>query len=342
LKDILIIGGYGFVGRTLTQQLIVDPSVNVYIVDNFLSSDRDLMEQNNRIKVIEGDAGDPQVLETLPTSIQEIYILNCLHGNQSSLFDPLSDLRNTLMPVIATLEWVRRENPTAKVVYAGAGCAVAEKTWDDAKPVEEVDVISLNHDSPYSISKLTGEMHAIMYAKQFNLNIARARFQNAYGPGEVLGAGKWRGTPASIWRNVTPTFIWKALNNEDLTVTGKQASRDFIYVEDLALGLQKIMLLGESGEAYNLASGRENSIFEWANQIISICESSAKVNVIAARNWDNSGRRFGSTVKSQTRLGFEAEVFPSDGLAKTISWTRSNMDFIESKISKHRNHLEKD
>ena len=39
----------------------------------------------------------------------------------------------------------------------------------------------------------------------------RARFQNVYGPGEILGAGRWRGTPATVWRNVTPTFVWKAL-----------------------------------------------------------------------------------------------------------------------------------
>lgn len=339
MKDILIIGGYGFVGRTLTQQLITDPSVRVYIVDNFLSSDRELMPPHDQIEVIEGDAGNPLILEALPTSIQEIYILNCLHGNQSSLFDPLSDLRNTLAPVIATLEWVRHKNPKAKVVYAGAGCAVAEKTWDDAKPVEEIDIISLNHDSPYSISKLTGEMHAIMYAKQFNLHISRARFQNAYGPGEVLGAGKWRGTPATIWRNVTPTFIWKALHNENLQVTGRQASRDFIFVEDLAEGLQKIMGSGRSGEAYNLASGVEYSIYDWANLIVELTGRNSKVIVQEPREWDNSGRRFGSTKKSSEQLGFQATTTSHIGLSKSIEWTNQNLDQIVRSISRHEAHI---
>jgi len=342
MKQILIIGGYGFVGRNLTQQLIQDQNNEVLIVDNFLSSDRELMEENSRIKVIEGDAGDPTVLHALPKSVSEIYILNCLHGNQSSLFDPMSDLGNTLAPVIATLEWVRQNNVDAKVVYAGAGCAVAEKTWDDAKPVEEVDIISLNHDSPYSISKLTGEMHAIMYAKQFGLNVVRARFQNVYGPGEVLGAGKWRGTPATIWRNVTPTFIWKALHGEDLVVTGTKASRDFIYVSDLALGLQALMAKGRSGEAYNLASGIETSILEWANLIVEASGSSSKVILREAREWDNSGRRFGSTSKTSTEINFKATTNVEAGLKKTVEWSRTSTMMISKSIKRHESFLGKD
>ena len=341
MKQVLIIGGYGFVGRNLTQQLLQDQNTQVIIVDNFLSSDRELMVSHQRISIVEGDAGDPLVLSTLPKTISEVYILNCLHGNQSSLFDPMSDLRNTLAPVISTLEWIRQNKIDAKVVYAGAGCAVAEKTWDDAKPVEEVDIISLNHDSPYSISKLAGEMHAIMYAKQFGLNVVRARFQNVYGPGEVLGAGKWRGTSATIWRNVTPTFIWKALQGEDLVVTGKSASRDFIYVEDLAMGLQKLMTRGISGEAYNLASGHETSIFDWANLIVETSKSTSAVIVKDARIWDNSGRRFGSIVKTRDTTGFLANTSSAVGLLKTTTWTMENRSLIEKSITRHGSKLVK-
>ena len=341
LKQVLIIGGYGFVGRNLTQQLIQDQNNEVIIVDNFLSSDRELMDPHPRVLVVEGDAGDPSVLQKLPKTISEIYILNCLHGNQSSLFDPMSDLRNTLAPVIATLEWDRQNKIDTKIVYAGAGCAVAEKTWDDAKPVEEVDIISLNHDSPYSISKLTGEMHAIMYAKQFGLNVVRARFQNAYGPGEVLGAGKWRGTPATIWRNVTPAFVWKALHGEDLVVTGRNASRDFIYVADLALGLQALMARGKSGEAYNLASGVETSILDWANIIIKVSGSKSNVILNEPRDWDNSGRRFGSTLKTLTEINFEASTEVEPGLKMTVDWTQNSTNQILKSIEKHKDGREK-
>jgi nucleoside-diphosphate-sugar epimerase len=81
-------------------------------------------------------------------------------------------------------------------------------------------------DSPYSISKIVGEFYMVYYHDQHNLPTVRARFQNVYGPGEILGAGKWRGTPATVWRNVTPTFIYKALKGEPLPlkVEVKQAA----------------------------------------------------------------------------------------------------------------------
>ena len=78
----------------------------------------------------------------------------------------------------------------------------------------------------------------VYYAKQCRVPIVRARFQNVYGPGEILGAGRWRGTPATVWRNVTPTFVFKSLEQESLPLEGGgHASRDFIFVDDMAEGL---------------------------------------------------------------------------------------------------------
>jgi len=338
MKKVLIIGGAGFVGRNLVDLLVSDKESQIYILDNFLSSDRETVLVSDQVFIHEGDAGHLSSFNEIPKSISEIYILNCLHGNQSSLHNPVLDLENTLKPIISTLEWVRANSIQAKIVYAGAGCAVAEKTWTESTPVVEIDLIDLEHDSPYSISKLAGEMHCQMYWKQFGLQVVRARFQNIYGPGEVLGAGKWRGTDATIWRNVTPTFIWKALHGQDLTITGKNASRDFIYVEDLCRGLQLLMKNGKSGEAYNLASGEETSIYDWAQLILNICNSSSKIDIKSARAWDNSGRRVGSVEKSKTQLGFIAETPPEEGLVKTIDWTKKNSNWIEQKISIHAGH----
>ena len=104
------------------------------------------------------------------------------------------------------------------MVYAAAGCAVAEKTFDGAAATTEDAPVSLFHDSPYSISKLIGEMYGNYYFARYGLPFVKARFQNVYGPGEILGAGRWRGTPHTVWRNVTPTFIWKSLHGEALPV----------------------------------------------------------------------------------------------------------------------------
>jgi nucleoside-diphosphate-sugar epimerase len=111
-------------------------------------------------------------------------------------------------------------------------------------------------------------MYGNYYFTRYKMPFVKARFQNVYGPGEILGAGRWRGTPATVWRNVTPTFIWKSLHGEALPVeNGGIASRDFIFVEDMARGLMACGLKGEPGEIYNLGSGAEVTIKELAERI---------------------------------------------------------------------------
>ena len=80
-------------------------------------------------------------------------------------------------------------------------------------------------------------MYGNYYFQRYGFPFVKARFQNVYGPGELLGAGRWRGTPNTVWRNVIPTFIWKALNKEPLPLENEgESSRDFIFVEDIAKG----------------------------------------------------------------------------------------------------------
>lgn len=76
-------------------------------------------------------------------------------------------------------------------------------------------------DSPYSNSKIVGDYYAVYFCRQHVLPTVRARFKNVYGPGEILGAGRGRGTPATVWRNVIQTFIYKALKGQELPVENK-------------------------------------------------------------------------------------------------------------------------
>jgi nucleoside-diphosphate-sugar epimerase len=157
-----------------------------------------------------------------------------------------------------------------------------------------------------------------------------------YGPGEVLGAGRWRGTPATIWRNVTPTFVYRALEGLPLQLdNGGVASRDFVYVEDVARGLLACAENGTPGDVYNLASGVETTIRRLAELILELSGSSSELEIAPRRAWDHSILRFGSPEKARRELGFEATVPLEDGLRQTIDWTRENLEFIEGCIAKH-------
>ena len=335
--SVLIVGGAGFVGSNLCHHILAahDPKA-IWIVDNLLSSDMANVPNDPRVHFIFGSIADDRILRQLPTDLEFVFHLACYHGNQSSIADPIADHDNNTLTSLKLFEHLQDFPNLQKVVYAAAGCAVAEKTFDDATPTLEDAPVSLFHDSPYSISKLIGEMYGNYYWMRYKLPFVKARFQNVYGPREILGAGRWRGTVHTVWRNVVPTFIWKSLQGEALPLdNGGNASRDFIFVEDMARGLVACAQRGKPGEAYNLASGVETTIGDLAAMINSITGNATPVDLRPARDWDRSGKRFGSTDKSRENLGFTADVSIEDGLQKTIDWTRENASLIERTIANH-------
>jgi len=339
-KRIIIIGGAGFVGSNLAHLLIRTNCEAVWVIDNLLSSEIENIPDDKRIRFTEGSISDDEVLSQITDDYDFIFHLATFHGNQNSIFDPMADHENNLLTTLKLFNHIKDFKRLSKVVYSSAGCAAAEKTFDDPTATTEDTSISINQDSPYSISKLVGEFYAVYFHKQNKLPVIRARFQNVYGPREILGAGKWRGTPATIWRNVTPVFIYKALKSEPLPLENEGvATRDFIYVDDVCKGLIACALKGDPGDVYNIASGIETSIFNLAKMINELTNNPSGIISMPKRKWDNSGKRFGSPLKAEKQLGFTAEKIIEEGLNITVKWTIDHIKFIEKCIEKHTGHL---
>ena len=336
-KAILVVGGAGFVGSNLCHMLLEHRPREVLIVDNLLSADISNVPQHRNVRFVLGSITNDAILEALPHDLDFVFHLACYHGNQSSIADPLADHENNTLTSLKLFDRLKNFKKLQKVVYSAAGCAVAEKTFDEAKPTTEEAPVSLFHDSPYSVSKLIGELYGNYYFARYGMPFVKARFQNVFGPREILGAGRWRGTPHTVWRNVTPTFIWNALHGKALPVeNGGVATRDFIFVEDMARGLIACALKGEPGEVYNLASGVETSILDLASMINEFTGNTTPIDLKPARNWDRSGKRFGDPVKSREKLAFEAQVDLPEGLKRTIEWTKTNRLVIDRCIEQHR------
>lgn len=337
---ILVTGGAGFVGSNLVRMLLRGAIREIHVVDNLLSSERVSVPQEARVRLTIGSVADDRILEDLRDEYDYVFHLCTYHGNQSSIQNPLADHEHNQLTTLKLFERIRDFRRLRKVVYSAAGCAVAEKQSDRAVATVEDAPISLQMDSPYSISKIVGEFYAVYYHNRHGLPTVRARFQNVYGPGEILGAGQWRGTVATVWRNVVPSFVYRALKGEALPVEGTgAATRDFIYVEDIIRGLIRCSVAGTPGDVYNLASGVETPIAELANQINRLTGNPTPIRVVSARTWDRSGRRLGSTEKARRCLGYAATVDLADGLRRTIDWTRQNLALIEACIQKHAEHM---
>jgi nucleoside-diphosphate-sugar epimerase len=339
-KKILVVGGAGFVGSTLVRQVLKQKPSEIIVIDNLISADISNVPLDPKIRFINRSITDEQALSCVPDDLDFVFHLACFHGNQSSIEDPIADHQNNTLTSLKLFERLRSVEGLKKVVYAAAGCAVAEKTYGDAEATTEDAPVNMFQDSPYSISKLVGEFYGNYYFTRHGLPFVKARFQNVYGPGEILGAGQWRGTPHTVWRNVVPTFVFRALNGQPLQLdNGGDVSRDFIFVEDIARGLMRCALAGQPGEAYNLATGQETTIKDLAETINVLTMNKAPVDLRPARDWDSSGRRFGDPKKARNELGFEASVRITEGVKRTVKWTTENMDLIQSCMAQHRQFL---
>jgi len=339
---ILVVGGAGFVGSNLVRALLESDPGEVLVVDNLLSAERENLPADDRVRLIEASINDDEVLAGLPRDLDYVFHLSTYHGNQSSMADPLADHDNNLVTTLKLYERLKTFRRPRKVVYAASGCTLAPHTFDRAEATAEEGPVPFELDSPYQISKVVGEFYSVYYHTQHGLPTVRARFQNVYGPREILGAGQWRGTPATVWRNVTPTFIYRALKRMPLTVeNGGVATRDFIYVEDIVRGLVLCAVAGAPGDVYNLASGAETSILELADLVNELTGNAAPLDFRPPRAWDRSGKRFGSTEKAKRMLGFEARITLREGLERTIAWTREHLALIERSIDKHVDHMQR-
>lgn len=339
-SNVLVVGGAGFVGSNLCHALLQFEPGRITVIDNLLSADISNVPEASNVKFVLGSITQASILESLPKDVDYVFHLATYHGNQSSIANPLADHEHNTLTSLKLFDRLRHFSKLKSVVYASAGCTVADKTFERAHATTEDAPVSLYLDSPYQISKIIGELYGNYYFTQYGLPIVKARFQNVYGPREILGAGQWRGTPATVWRNVTPAFVYKALHREALPIeNGGVATRDFIYVDDIVAGLLRCAMLGQRGGVYNLASGVETSIKELAELINELTGNGTPPVVAPRREWDRSGKRFGSTEKAERELGFKAMIGLREGLTRTSEWTRQNMAIIQRCMAQHARFL---
>ncbi|HEV3190870.1 MAG TPA: NAD-dependent epimerase/dehydratase family protein, partial [Polyangiaceae bacterium] len=233
-------------------------------------------------------------------------------ANQNSVDHPLEDLHTNGRGTLSVLLWAA-ERKARRVVYASAGCSIAGHGIEEA-PIREDMPVSLHLDTPYQITKALGEF----YCNYFNAQVPTVccRFFNSYGPGEVPGR----------YRNVIPNFIWRAVNNEPLLITGTgDETRDFIWVDDLVEGLILASEVPDArGGAFNLGTGRQTKVRDLADMIIRACESKSRIEYTSRRPWDRSLHREADITRARTVLGFTPTFTVSEGIARTVAWFREH------------------
>lgn len=182
------------------------------------------------------------------------------------------------------------------------------------RPMVETDPVvqPWANPSPYTWSKVTDEVIGGWWHKSGRLDVVAGRFANVYGPGAPFDPERSTAIHALIQRAATtPT-------GEALLVWGDgSAVRSFIYVEDVASAVAKILFEGESGLVYNVDNGIGISVKTLATAVRDAVEPSLRLQFDPSQPTGPPYR-----VSDPTRLeslGYTARVSLSDGISRTAA-----------------------
>jgi UDP-glucose 4-epimerase len=263
----LVTGGAGFIGSNLVDALI-ERGDEVTVLDDLSTGRREnlaaALERGARL--VEADVGDAEAVgELVDASRPEaVFHLAAQMDVRRSVRDPGFDARVNVVGTANLLEAVRRETPSAPVVFASTGGAIYGEGAGRELPFGED--AALAPEAPYGQSKLAGEGYVGFYRRMHGLAALSLRLGNVYGPRQdPLGEA-----------GVVAIFCGRLRDGGRPTIFGDgRQTRDFVYVGDVVAAMAAAgerLAAGVEGldDVYNIGTGRETTVLELAEQLAQI------------------------------------------------------------------------
>ncbi len=180
--------------------------------------------------------------------------------------------------------------------------------------------------SPYSASKASSDHLVRAWRRTYGLPTIVTNCSNNYGPYHFP-------------EKLIPLVILNALEGKPLPVYGKgNQIRDWLFVEDHARALYKVITEGKVGETYNIGGHNEKQNIEVVNKICDLLDElrPAKNTSIKSHKelitfvQDRPGHDIRYAIdagKIQLELGWEPEETFESGIRKTVEWYLQNLDW---------------
>jgi UDP-glucuronate decarboxylase len=162
----------------------------------------------------------------------------------------------------------------------------------------------------YDEGKRCAETLFYDYNRQHGVQIRIARIFNTYGPRMHPEDGR-----------VVSNFIIQALKGEPISIFGDGSqTRSFCYVDDLTIGLMRLMRLDEDPKgAVNLGNPEELTIAELAQRVVELVGSRSKVQYFPLPQ-DDPRQRCPDITRARELLGWRPRVALEEGLKRTIAY----------------------
>jgi UDP-glucose 4-epimerase len=268
-----------------------------------------------RIAVVDADIGEIERADVRDATVAADVVFN-LAGQVShvdSMDDPLFDLDVNTTSQFRYLELLRKENPSATVVYTSTRQIFGKPRYlpvDEDHPVAPVDV--------NGITKYATEQLHLLYHDVYGLPASAVRLTNVFGPRQRL---------RDDLQGFLPIFVRRALADDAITVFGDGAQqRDCLYVDDV---IECLLLAAASedapGQIFNVGNDERLSLGAIGAAVVEAA-GRGRVEYVPwppDRDAIDIGSYFGDSSKAKRLLGWEPRTTFAEGIARTLAFYRA-------------------
>lgn len=320
---VLVTGADGFIGSHLTEMLLQEGyEVKAFTYYNSFNTwgwlDTLPKSTRDEIEIFSGDIRDPNGVDEAMKGVDQVFHLAALIAIPFSYHSPDSYVDTNIKGTLNVLQAARRHN-TGRILVTSTS-----EVYGTAQYVPIDEKHPFQGQSPYSATKIGADRLAESFYRSFNLPVTIVRPFNTYGPRQSA-------------RAVIPTIIGQLLaGQEEIKLGALTPTRDFNYVKDTARGFIAISRADNAiGEEINIATQKEISIGELANEMIAQINPKAKILCEEERLRPvNSevNRLLGSNEKIKRLTGWEPNYTLQQGIHETIEWMKGNLKSYKTDI----------
>jgi len=337
---ILVTGGAGFIGSAVIRHIIQNTQDSVVNVDKltYAGNLENLREVDNsdRYAFEQVDICSRAQLERVFAEHRPDALMHLAAESHvdRSIYDPAAFIETNIVGTYALLEVVRSFwsglDDERKQTFRFHHISTDEVYGDLPHPAEVDDAAkylfsestAYAPSSPYSASKASSDHLVRAWMRTYGFPALVTNCSNNYGPYHFP-------------EKLVPLTILNALEGKPLPVYGKgDQIRDWLYVEDHARALYKVVTEGKVGETYNIGGHIEKQNIEVVHTICDILQEMAPARTryrdLINNVQDRPGhdRRYAiDASKIHRELGWQpAETFDS-GIRKTVQWYLDNLEW---------------
>jgi dTDP-glucose 4,6-dehydratase len=329
--NILVTGGAGFIGSNFVYHMLkTHPEYRIVCIDALTYagnlSTLEAALSNKNFRFVKGDITDQKLVDSLFAEEKFDIVVNFAAESHvdRSIENPDVFLKTNILGTQVLMDASRKyqikrfHQVSTDEVYGDLPLDQPDLFFTEETPIHT--------SSPYSASKASADLLVLAYHRTFKLPVTISRCSNNYGPYHFP-------------EKLIPLIISRALRDEKLPVYGTGENvRDWLYVEDHCIAIDRIIHDGRIGEVYNVGGHNERTNLEVVKTILRVLGKPESLITFVTDRAGHDMRYAIDPTKINEELGWIPTTTFDEGIRRTIAWYLDNKEWWENILSGDYKH----